>query len=261
MNVERGGSIDMIRHYWNNRAKLGEEAGTRDIIAKLIEVEAIAKYVADGMKILEVGCGNGMTATQLAKRFKVNIFGLDYAPKMVEAARNLAAKERLKGRVRFDVGDVCAMPNFRDRFDLIYTERMLINLEDWQAQKKAIECITGLLVPGGVYVMCENSQDGLDKINAVRERIGLPKIDPPWHNVYFCDANLETLLIPRVELEAIDYYSSTYYFLSRVVNAWLAKREGKESNYEAPVNQLALMLPPIGDMAQGRIWLWRRNNE
>ena len=54
------------------------------------------------------------------------------------------------------------------------------------------------------------------------------------------------------------YHSSTYYFLSRVVNAWLAAKEGKEPDYNSPVNELALHLPAIGDMGQGRTWVWKR---
>ncbi len=145
-----------------------------------------------------------------------------------------------------------------DDYDLIYTERVLINLPDWEAQRKSITTITNLLRPGGAYVMCETSQDGLIALNELRERIGLPRITPPWHNRYLRDSEIEQLSIPGVVLEGIRYYSSTYYFLSRIVNAWLAAREGKEPDYEAPVNQLALSLPSIGEMGQGRIWLWRR---
>ena len=50
--------------FWNGRAELGQLAGTRDVIAKQIEVDAISTYVRDGMRILEVGCGNGITAIE-----------------------------------------------------------------------------------------------------------------------------------------------------------------------------------------------------
>ena len=64
--------------------------------------------------------------------------------------------------------------------------------------------------------------------------------------------------LPGIQLEEVKYYSSTYYFLSRIVNAALAAQEGKQPDYESPVNLLALNLPPIGDLGQGRLWLWRR---
>jgi ubiquinone/menaquinone biosynthesis C-methylase UbiE len=244
--------------FWNSRAGLGEWAGTRDVIAKQLEVEAISTYLSDGMRILEVGCGNGITAIELARRHDVEILGIDFAEEMIGAALQMRAGQRLAGSVEFRAGDVRSLSGFTRKFDLIYTERVLINLPDWAAQQQAILDIGELLAAGGSYVMCENSQDGLDRINALRERVGLPAITPPWHNRYFRDAEIEQIDFPGMKLEHVNYYSSTYYFLSRVVNAALAARQGEEPDYEAPINQLALRLPSIGELGQGRIWLWRK---
>jgi len=249
-----------ILAFWNARAGLGQWAGTRDVIAKQLEIEAIAAYVHDGMKILDIGCGNGITAIEIARRYSVDVMGIDFAEEMIAAAKSMAVGQQLRGSVKFQTGDVRKPSDFSEKFDLIYTERALINLPDWSAQQQAIIGITSLLVDGGLYVMCENSQDGLDEINSLRERSGLPKIIPPWHNRYFRDAELQTITFPKVKLEGINYFSSTYYFLSRVVNAWLAAQDGQEPQYEAPVNKLALRLPPLGELGQGRIWLWRRSS-
>lgn len=244
--------------FWNRRAGLGQWAGSRDVIAKQIEVAAIAGYIRDGMRILEVGCGNGITAIELARRYQVDILAIDYAAEMIRAAEELRGDQPLKGSLRFQVGDVQILGGLAAEFDLIYTERVLINLPDWPAQKKALGDIGCLLAPGGVYVMCENSQDGLDEINRLRAGVDLPAIAAPWHNRYLRDAELAECDFPALRLAAIDYYSSTYYFLSRIVNAALAAREGEEPDYQSPVNQLALRLPSIGNLGQGRIWLWRR---
>jgi ubiquinone/menaquinone biosynthesis C-methylase UbiE len=248
-----------VRSFWNSRAGLGEWAGTRDVIAKQIEIEAIGAYVRDGMRILEVGCGNGVTAIELARRHEVDLLGIDFAEDMIAAARDLMTGQPVKGTLRFEVGDVTDMSSCAGAYDLIYTERVLINLPDWPTQHRAIRDITTLLGDNGLYVMCENSQEGLDEINGLRGRVGLPAITPPWHNRYLRDAEIEQASLPGITLEAMSFYSSTYYFLSRVVNAWLAAQRGEEPEYEAPVNQLALRLPPIGQMGQGRIWLWRKS--
>jgi ubiquinone/menaquinone biosynthesis C-methylase UbiE len=253
--------IQDVRAFWNSRAGLGRWAGTRDVIAKQLEIEAISAYIHDGMHILEVGCGNGVTAIELARRFNVDIIGIDFAEEMITAAKSMAIGQHLIGAVRFQVGDAHNLSGFLKKFDLIYTERTLINLPDWSAQRQAIVSIISLLVDGGLYVMCENSQDGLDKINSLRELVGLPRITASWHNRYFRDVELQATAFPGVKLEGISYYSSTYYLLSRVVNAWLAAQDGQEPQYEAPVNQLALQLPPIGELGQGRIWLWRKIGE
>ena len=247
-----------VQAFWNSRAGLGQWAGTRDVTAKQLEMEALAAQVRDGMRVLEVGCGNGITALEIARRHHVRIVAIDFAQDMISAARKLAEGQELKGAVEFKVGDVRQMAGIAERFDLIYTERVLINLPDWPAQRQALADVTAVLAPGGVYAMCENSQDGLDCLNTLRARAGLPAIQPPWHNRYFRDAELATVHLPGIQLEATHHYSATYYFLSRVVNAWLAARDGKEPDYEAPVSQLALKLPSFGECGQGRLWLWRK---
>jgi cyclopropane fatty-acyl-phospholipid synthase-like methyltransferase len=60
--AELNESTQDVCAFWNSRAGLGQWAGSRDVIAKQLEVEAIATYVRDGMRVLEVGCGNGITA-------------------------------------------------------------------------------------------------------------------------------------------------------------------------------------------------------
>lgn len=257
--MAREKTTESVRDYWNSRAGLGKWAGTQDLIAKELEVRAIAEFVKPGMKVLEAGCGNGISAIEIARRFPVEITAFDYAAEMIEAAREMAGSESLVGSIDFRTADITDLRDLPRNFDLIYTERVLINLADWDTQRKAISQLTGLLRPGGVYAMLENSQDGLDKINALREQAGLMPIIPPWHNRYFRDAELHALNLPSVTLERVVFHSSTYYFLSRVVNAWLAARDGKEPDYNSPINELALRLPAMGDLGQGRIWVWKRS--
>ncbi len=251
-------TVDSIRAYWNSRAGLGKWAGTPDLIAKELELKVLAEFVHDGMKILDAGCGNGVAAIELARRFKVDITAIDYAADMVEAATQTAAATPLLGAIQFREGDVTKLRGLPRDFDLVYTERVIINLPDWETQSRAIQELTGLLRVGGIYAMIENSQDGLEKINNLRQQVGLKPVVAPWHNRYLKDAELQTLNMPGVRLEKVIFHSSTYYFLSRVVNAWLAAGEGKEPEYDSPVNELALQLPPMGDLGQGRVWVWKR---
>jgi len=245
-------------HFWNDRAKYLQRAGTNDLIAKQLEIEAISNYICDGMKILEVGCGNGLTAVELARRYRVEILGIDFASEMIAAANEAARGTEMKGSLQFEVGEVRQLTKLSAKYDLIYTERVLINLPDWSSQRQAIMDITSLLAPHALYVMCENSEDGLQKINDLREMVGLYRVTPPWHNRYLRDSELRKMDIAGVTLEEVVHYSSTYYFLSRVVNAAVAANQNQEPVYDAYINQLALSLPPLGEFGQGRIWLWRK---
>lgn len=248
-----------IREFWDSRAGLGLWAGTNDIVAKEVEMLALERYIRNGMKILEAGCGNGVSAIHLAKKFKVDVTASDYSGEMIEAAKKLFKGQECLGNVRFQQLDILTLVETQELYDLIFTERVIINLSTWETQKKGIENIFKLLKPGGVFLMLENSAEGLEEINRFRASIGLPRIEAPWHNRYLRDSEISSIQNPDIKLEKIDYYSSTYYFLSRIANAFLAKESGGEPDYNAPLNRLALQLPSLGEFGQGRIWVWRKN--
>lgn len=242
------------KEYWNSRSNLGPEAGTKDLISKELEYQAISKYISDGMLILDAGCGNGLTTIRLAEQYKIDIVGVDFSEKMIEqAVTHLSSLSELKGKVEFKVSDITNLPFNSETFDLVYTERAIINLPDWATQRKVIEYLGAVAKQ---YIMIESSQNGLDRINEVRLQIDLPKINPPWHNRYLRDEEISSVGLNLIEV--VDF-SSTYYFLSRIVNAHLARLGSKEPDYNSPVNQLALKLPSfISGFGQTKLWVWEK---
>jgi SAM-dependent methyltransferase len=251
-------SKNAVLEFWNDRAKLQSQAGSNDVVAKTIEIEELARHFSDELDVMEFGCGNGITALEMARRFDVTVDAYDFAEEMVKEARAFAATTPFASRVHFDVGDITKPPKLDKRYDLVFTERMVINLPDWPAQLQAIRTLTSYLKIGGRLLLVENSATGLAEINKLRQAAGLSTIVKPWHNLYLDDAEVAAADVPGCRLEQVVPYSATYYFLSRVVNAWLAKLEGKEPSYDAAVNRLALELPAIGNHAQGKLWIWRR---
>ena len=250
---------DKVLEYWNDRASLENKAGSDDLLAKQLEIRALSKHISNGMSVAEFGCGNGETAIQLFKQYEIDLDCFDYSPAMIDSAKINAQKNGLAEKILFQVCDVRTEPKLLKKYDRIYSERMIINLPDWNSQLKAIKFITNQLNKGGQYLMCENSIQGLNKINSLRVSVGLSEITPPWHNLYIDDEALSKINIEGVTLKCVEPFSSTYYFLSRVVNAWLAERAGVKPAYDSPVNQLALELPELGDFAQGKLWIFERN--
>lgn len=249
-----------VLEHWNQRATLDQRAGSDDLVAKELERRSIFKHIKDGMVVAEFGCGNGTTAIELLRQRDIELYCFDFSPAMIESAKKLAKEADMENRIHFQVGDVRDEPEQNKKFDVIYSERMIINLPDWESQAKAIRYLTSNLNAGGRYLMCENSKLGLDHLNKLRMFAGLENISPPWHNVYLVDDLVASLDIPEVKLVDVEAFSATYYFLSRVINAWLANKEGKEPSYDAPVNQLALELPPFGDCSQGKLWVFESTN-
>ena len=74
--------------------------------------------------------------------------------------------------LEFQAGDVLDLSEYAGAFDLVVTERVLINLPSWAHQQQAIDEIALTLKPGGWYVMLENTIDGDQALNELRESSG-----------------------------------------------------------------------------------------
>lgn len=254
-----------MTEFWNQRAALGERAGTDDLIAAELERRAIAKYVQDGMRVLDVGCGNGTTALWLRRRYAISIWGIDSAPSMIREANAALWREMPveADMVAFSLQDVTTPTLNLGQFNLIYTQRCLINLPTWEQQGGAIERILSWLKPGGAFLVLECCHEGLDGINELRAMVDLPAIRPPSHNRYFYAQEISDLGA-SLERDGLAYLAHwepvcpTYALISRVLNAALAAQEGKEPQYDAAINRLALKLPAIGNAGQNRMWVFRR---
>lgn len=97
-----------------------------------------------GRRVLEVGCGQGFIAADLATRF--DVFGLDLSPFAIEQAGRQAP------RARFFVADITGdLPPevARGGFDLILARYVLEHLA---APSEALVRLAALLAPGGHLV-------------------------------------------------------------------------------------------------------------
>src|SRR5438874_13536122 len=74
--------------------------------------------VRRGLKVLDLGCGDGTTAIPEAK-LGANVLGVDIASNLVEAGNNRAQGERLKN-CTFQEGDASDLHELKDQsFDLV----------------------------------------------------------------------------------------------------------------------------------------------
>jgi arsenite methyltransferase len=80
--------------------------------------------------VLDVGCGVGVTACYLAKRYGCRVAGVDILPKMVERSRESAKRESLSRRVEFQVGDAQNLPFPDGVSDAVITESATAFPED-----------------------------------------------------------------------------------------------------------------------------------
>ncbi len=218
--------MDEIKEHYIKQAKeygLSKKSTMKDVNTREKEVEVILKYLKilaeqiENPKILELGCGNGYTAEQIIKRLDLkNYTGVDFCEDFVKLAN-----QRNLSNVKFQTGNVLSL-NFEDSsFDIVFTERCLINLDSWDKQKGSLDEIRRILKLGGYFIMIEAFTDGLENLNEARNTLGLESVPQPFHNIFFDKEKFLDFIKSKFQLYEDDLsvinFLSSYYFGSRVM--------------------------------------------
>jgi ubiquinone/menaquinone biosynthesis C-methylase UbiE len=213
-----------------------------------LEIDTGASYMADGMTVLDVGCGLGYAATQYAQRNSVQVFAIDYAEKMIEGAHELLDENypELKGSITFAHASVTVLPYEPNTFDVVTSSRCLMALLDWNLQKEALVEINRVLKPGGVLVLMEGTFDGLERLNEAREKVNLEAIAADGRDRLitrkFIESELLEFVKPFYHLEDTQRFG-LYYFLTRVVQPLLVSPE--KPSYDHKINEVARQLSTL----------------
>jgi ubiquinone/menaquinone biosynthesis C-methylase UbiE len=227
-------------------------ATSRDFNLRELEIGFIREHAA-GPDILDIGCGNGYTLISLARTMEGNLVGLDFSPNMIDGARTLT--ERFKADVLtrpvFETADVRRLPYPDGSFDTVISERLIFNLPSRADQEATIREVRRVLRPGGRYLMVEGNEDGLRRLNTVREHVGLEPI-PTADSESFSSLKLEegalaAWLEPLFEIADVRFFG-TYYLISRVVHPLLVHPD--QPRFDAPINAIARkvaeVIPDVG---------------
>jgi ubiquinone/menaquinone biosynthesis C-methylase UbiE len=219
-----------------------------DQLLKNLEIENIEKFLENGMSVADIGCGNGYSTFHYANSRKITIRGVDYSETMILNAEKalLASDDEIQKRITFQVGDVRATGLPDATFHAVITDRCLINLTSREDQMKAVREVHRILMPGGLYLMCEDTEQGLARLNNLREYMGLEAINVRWHNLYLDEAHILSGAQGIFELLQTVNFSSFYYVASRIINAKIAQEQGVEPQYDSDINRVAAMCSSLG---------------
>lgn len=109
------------------------------------------KYLSKNATILELGCGAGRVAFGLAKLGYSDLFATDFAPPMIEIAREINAREH--AAIRFDIADATALTFPKSNFDaVIFAFNGLQMIPKRERRTRALKEIFRVLKPGGIFI-------------------------------------------------------------------------------------------------------------
>jgi len=173
-------------------------------ITDALEQDLILELIGppDGKAILDVGCGDGLLALELARR-GADVVGVDASEDMIAAARKRATDRGAD--VRFDIARAEALPFETASFDVVIAVTVLCFVED---ATTAVDEMVRVLKPGGRLIVGE-----LGRYNtwAALRRIKGGLGSPVWRAARFRSAAGLKQLAQEASLTDISVVGAIYY--------------------------------------------------
>ena len=205
------------------------------------ENDYMINSLKDNKSIFEVGCGNGVLLKKLIKKKKIKYYlGTDFVKELVDQNKKFIKKKN----IHFDQLDMTLIkPNtFSKKFDYIISKRAVQNVLSRKLQLRSIDNMGNFLKKNGLMFLMESSLTAQKNINKYRKIFGLHKIIPPWHNLFLDDSFIKKHKFKRVKLVKIENFSSSFYFITRIVYAAYAKFKNQKVNFKNPLNLIATLV-------------------
>lgn len=229
-----------IKEYWDSQAVKHNDkhdASWGDNWAIDLEIEMIRKYIAEGDKVLDVGCANGYSAFKQLDNNPQKIYGIDYSEPMIDAAKEKQDKLGINTeKLEFEVGDILDIQFDDNLFDVVYTTRVLINLPTWSQQIEGINECLRVCKPGGKVILSEGFWEPLAKLNTIRLLFGLSPLVEHDFNRYIKEERLNQLLADKSLDYVQDKFSAMYYLGSRVLREVFTDPT-KYPGFSNPINE------------------------
>ncbi|MCS3529465.1 methyltransferase domain-containing protein [Chryseobacterium sp. JUb7] len=134
-----------------------ENVAAYPIVKESLELQIKLLNLKPGEHVLDVGCGIGIQALEMAKQVNPTgkVTGTDISSVMIEFAKSKASDSDLP--LDFFVAEADTQPFPDQTFDAVRTERVLMYIKDTQ---KVLKEFKRLLKPGGRLVIFDLHWDG-----------------------------------------------------------------------------------------------------
>lgn len=266
--MDDGLTVEQIKEFWTQQARIHGQspaASWSDVSVLDLEVREISSRLADGDRVLDVGCGNGYSTVQFAAARRVAIRGIDYVPESIEQANQRLAglRGKLRGTVEFGVGDLMALDEPPTAYDRVVSIRVIINLGSWEAQRVALQACGRAVKPGGLLLLSEATVQGWTRLNAFRAEWNLPAIPMPAFNRYLNEGDVIAEMASGFDLIELVNFASTYFVGTRVLKPLLAEALRNRVDVADPThhwNRWCAQLPAWGDYGTQKLFVFRKRS-
>lgn len=129
---------------------------------------ALSKLMADRMgvdsdsSVLDIACGDGKTATYLARSLGCRVSGIDAGQEMIDSAKLLAEDLRVSDRTDFVVALAGKIPHDDNSFTAAISECSLCTFYD---KDQAVKEITRVLKPEGIFGLNDVTVQNHDELD------------------------------------------------------------------------------------------------
>ncbi|MBR0801193.1 methyltransferase domain-containing protein [Bradyrhizobium jicamae] len=242
----------------------GRYATSRDTNMRELEIEfiinSINAFKTGKPRVVDLGCGNGYTTLRIASEIDAKVTGIDFAESLIADTPALAKELGVENMPDFQVGDITTHPIPVGSFDVVVTERVLLNMTSVESQRTMLEKIHSILAPNGLYIMVEGNRDGLSNLNKAREAVGLVAIPDRGHgnvgSLKFEEDEFENMIAGKfVTLDTRNF--GTYFLISRIVHPKLVApaTPGFDHAINRIARELQTALPDLfaGSHLMGRV--------
>ncbi len=197
-----------IKRYWDR----DDVESMYDKHLLMAEIDLIKKNILPGAKILDAGCGEGEGTLIYASIPNVCIHAVDFS-----TTRLRMAKQRLHNytNVKFKKIDFLGKYSLDNNYDIIISQRFLINIPNWRLQQQILLNFMNILKRNGKLILLEGSKEGLKSLNNIRNIYGLPSVPAKWHNIYLSDKKLVTFMKNHGYTLLKEDGLGTYFLLTR----------------------------------------------
>ena len=127
-----------VQAYWGATKHFGGSNATEEL--------AEVCHISKDTYVLEVGCGIGLTACHLAKRYSCRVVGVDLSEQMIDLSRKRASREDVADRLEFRTADAQHLPFEDGLFDVVVCESVTaflrrsaegwcVSMREWRSQE------------------------------------------------------------------------------------------------------------------------------